>query len=211
VDSVGETTTAEWGVAMRPMPGEFVSGDRHVAVPAPPRFLAAVIDGLGHGPDAAHAAARAADVFEANPGDRPEALVRRCHEALRHTRGAAITIASIDTEADEMTWLGVGNVQAALLRPDDAETRARAWAPLRGGVVGYLLPALAAGAVRLRRGDVLVVATDGVRPVFGDWPAPSHVPENVAARILEQEARDGDDALVLVARYRGGGPPTNAA
>jgi negative regulator of sigma-B (phosphoserine phosphatase) len=92
VASVGDTATAEWGVAMRPMPGETVSGDRHVAVPASPRFLAAVIDGLGHGPDAAHAAALAADVFEANPGDRPEELVRRCHEALRSTRGAAITI-----------------------------------------------------------------------------------------------------------------------
>jgi hypothetical protein len=66
-------------------------------------------------------------------------------------------------------------------------------------------------ARRVASAAFAAVATDGVRPVFGDWPAPSHVPENVAARILEQEARDGDDALVLVARYRGGGPPTNAA
>lgn len=201
---------AEWGVAMRPMPGEAVSGDRHVALSTAPGFLAAVIDGLGHGPDAADAAVRAADVVHANPDDRPDELVRRCHEALRNTRGAAITIASIDTEADEMTWLGVGNVQAALLRHDDAETRAREWVPLRGGVVGYLLPSLRSATVQLRRGDVLVLATDGVRPVFGDWPTPSEVPAEVAARILQQEVREADDALVLVARYRGG-VPTKAA
>jgi phosphoserine phosphatase RsbX len=59
--------------------------------------------------------------------------------------------------------------------------------------------------VRLRRDDVLVLATDGVRPVFGEWPRPSEPPEDVAARILAAQGRDSDDALVLVARYRGAG------
>ena len=186
------------------MPGEHVSGDRHVAVTGA-RLVVAVIDGLGHGPDAADAAGRAAEVVEAHPDERPDALVHRCHEALRSTRGAAITIASIDTSADELTWIGVGNVQATLLQAEPPERGGREWVPLRGGVVGYVLPALKPGTVRLRRDDVLVLATDGVRPVFGEWPRPSEPPEDVAARILAAQGRDSDDALVLVARYRGAG------
>jgi phosphoserine phosphatase RsbX len=186
------------------MPGEHVSGDRHVAVTGS-RLVVAVIDGLGHGPDAADAAGRAAEVVEAHADERPEALVHRCHEALRSTRGAAITIASIDAAADELTWIGVGNVQATLLHAEPPERGGREWVPLRGGVVGYVLPALKPGTVRLRRDDVLVLATDGVRPVFGEWPRPSEPPEDVAARILAAQGRDSDDALVLVARYRGAG------
>jgi hypothetical protein len=74
--------------------------------------------------------------------------------------------------------------------------------PLRGGVVGYLLPSLRTATVQLERDDVLVLATDGVRPVFGDWPG--EPPQDVAARILDEQGRGTDDALVLVARYRGG-------
>ena len=195
-------------MAARPIPGEHVSDDCHVAVSGE-RLVVAVIDGLGHGPEAAHAAGRAADVVEAHADERPDAVLRRCHAALKSTRGAAITIASIDASVGEMTWLGVGNVQATVLqaRPPAA---GREWVPLRGGVVGYLLPSLRPGTVRLERDDVLVLATDGVRPVFGDWPGPSEPPEDVANRILADQSRGTDDALVLVARYRGGSPE-NAA
>jgi serine/threonine protein phosphatase PrpC len=190
-------------VAGRPIPGEHVSGDLHVTVPGE-RLVVAVIDGLGHGPDAAHAAGRAAEVVEAHPDERPDTLLHRCHEALRSTRGAAITIAAIDEAGSEMTWVGVGNVQAALLQARPAARGAREWVPLRGGVVGYLLPSLRTATVRLERDDVLVLATDGVRPVFGDWPGPGEPPQDVAARILDEQGRGTDDALVLVARYRGG-------
>ncbi|HEX2379070.1 MAG TPA: SpoIIE family protein phosphatase [Gaiellales bacterium] len=189
-------------MAARPIAGEHVSGDRHVAVSST-RLVVAVIDGLGHGPEAAHAAGRAAEIVETHPDERPDALLRRCHDALRNTRGAAMTVASIDPVVGEMTWLGVGNVQATVLQRRTRDAR-REWVPLRGGVVGYLLPALRPGTVRLQRDDVLVLATDGVRPVFGEWPAPAEAPQDVANRILADQSRGTDDALVLVARYRGG-------
>jgi hypothetical protein len=195
-------------VAASPIAGEHVSGDRHVAVSST-RLVVAVIDGLGHGPEAAHAAGRAAEIVETHPDERPDALLRRCHDALRSTRGAAMTVASIDPVVGEMTWLGVGNVQATVLQRRTRDAR-REWVPLRGGVVGYLLPSLRPGTVRLQRDDVLVLATDGVRPVFGEWPAPAEAPQEVADRILADQSRGTDDALVLVARYRGGSPE-NAA
>ena len=195
-------------MAARSIAGEHVSGDRHVAVSST-RLVVAVIDGLGHGPEAAHAAGRAAEIIETHPDERPDALLRRCHDALRSTRGAAMTVASIDPVVGEMTWLGVGNVQATVLQRRTRDA-GREWVPLRGGVVGYLLPSLRPGTVRLQRDDVLVLATDGVRPVFGEWPAPAEAPQEVADRILADQSRGTDDALVLVARYRGGSPE-NAA
>jgi negative regulator of sigma-B (phosphoserine phosphatase) len=209
--AVGASALAAWGVAAQAIPGERVSGDRHVAATLPAWLLFAVIDGLGHGSHAARAAAAATRVLESHRGAQPDDLIRLCHVALRRTRGAAITVACIDASVDEVVWLGVGNVQAALLQPEGTGVRVRQWAPLRGGVVGYLLPTLRPGRASLRSGDVLIFATDGVRPVFGDWPAPTESPAEIAARILAEQGRGTDDALVLVVRYRAGDPPANSA
>ena len=43
----------EWGVAAQALPGEAISGDRHVMQAFPSGALVAVIDGLGHGEEAA--------------------------------------------------------------------------------------------------------------------------------------------------------------
>ena len=115
---VGASALAEWGASARPIPGETVSGDDHVAVALPSWLLFAVVDGLGHGPEAARASAAAVRILESDPGARPEELIRRCHEALRRTRGVAMTIACVDAVVDEVVWFGVGNVQAALLQPE---------------------------------------------------------------------------------------------
>jgi serine phosphatase RsbU (regulator of sigma subunit) len=209
--AVGASALAEWGASARPIPGETVSGDDHVAVPLPSWLLFAVVDGLGHGPEAARASAAAVRTLESDPGARPEELIRRCHEALRRTRGVAMTIACVDAVVDEVVWFGVGNVHAALLQPESPDAKGRHWAPLRGGVVGYVLPSVRPTRTPIRPDDVLVFATDGVRPVFGAWPSPSEAPSDVAQRILDDQGRESDDALVLAVRYRGGGSPANAA
>ena len=49
----------EWGVAGRAIASETESGAGYVLVPHATGFLAAVVDGLGHGPEAAQAAGKA--------------------------------------------------------------------------------------------------------------------------------------------------------
>ncbi len=73
----------------------------------------------------------------------------------------------------------------------------------RGGVIGHLLPQLYAAEASLRAGDTLVLATDGVayQSHLVDHFAPA---QDNADRILETARKGNDDALVLVARYRGG-------
>ena len=43
----------EWGVATLALPGEAQSGDRHLVKPVGSTVLVAVVDGLGHGAEAA--------------------------------------------------------------------------------------------------------------------------------------------------------------
>jgi negative regulator of sigma-B (phosphoserine phosphatase) len=197
-----------WGIASLPMPPEDQSGDLcSVWCPSDGALtLIAVVDGSGHGPEAAAAARMAAEVMEPHLQESPVALVLRCHEYLRGTRGAAMTLASLNLLDRTMTWLGIGNVEAVLCRSGDADRQESERVLLRAGVVGYRLPPrLKAEVIPLRHCDVLIVATDGVKPEFADDTAIGGDPKQVAARLLAQHNTQRDDALVFVARYEQGG------
>ena len=61
----GRLGPIEWAIAGRRLPGEHVSGDQPIAVGIDTdAALFGVIDGLGHGPDAATAAIRAVEVLK---------------------------------------------------------------------------------------------------------------------------------------------------
>lgn len=193
----------EWGVASRPFRGESQSGDLHVVAPFEGGILAAAIDGLGHGAEAAQAARRAADVLADEPGLPVGRLLERCHAALRSTRGAVMTLAAFDVEHDRMTWTAIGNVEATLCRADPGATPAREGIVPRGGVVGYQLPALRAISLPIACGDVLILATDGVSHDFILEAPVQASARGFAGHLLDRYGKDTDDALVLVVRYLG--------
>src|SRR5882672_4232412 len=117
-ESVISTPLTAWGVASRALPGQVVSGDLHLIKPITDGVLAAVVDGLGHGDEAVTAAKTAIAALESHAEEPLIALVNRCHEALTKTRGVVMTLATLRSSQDKLTWLGVGNVEAILLRAD---------------------------------------------------------------------------------------------
>jgi serine phosphatase RsbU (regulator of sigma subunit) len=186
----------EWGVAARALDGQTESGDLHFVGRFAGGALIAVIDGLGHGPEAALASQVAAATLDDHLGESVIALVEHCHSALQRTRGAVLSLAAIDPEGREMTWLGVGNVDATLHRASSTRHR-RESMPHRGGVVGYQLPPLRASTLALDPGDTLVFATDGIAS-NGESPIGWH-PQDAADHILRTYGKTTDDALVVVA------------
>jgi phosphoserine phosphatase RsbX len=204
----GRIGPIEWAVAVQPVAGEGVSGDHGVVLDAGEAALLAVIDGLGHGEPAAVAAHKAAEVLAEDPGAPLDVLVRRCHEALTHTRGAAMSLARITYAYGSLTWLGVGNVRAGLLRAVLGGPVSRTTALLHGGVVGYRLPSsLRAQTVAVRPGDLVVMASDGLTDEFADDPRLAQPAAAIAEDILARHNKGTDDALVLAARHRGTPPP----
>src|SRR5260221_4793367 len=198
-----ERAFMDWSVAARPIPGQRVSGDLHLVKQLEQRILVAVIDGIGHGGEAAAAARRAVDILDNYAVESSISLVKRCHEALLQTRGVVLTVAKLNTAENTMTWLGVGNVEGWLLRADAGASHPRESVLLRGGLVGYQLPALQASVIPVATGDLLILATDGVHAMFEDGINLNDTPKQIADKILSQHFKGNDDALVLVARYLG--------
>jgi len=196
----------EWGVASSAVPGETQSGDLHLVKPLAGGVLIAVVDGLGHGAEAATAARTAVTTLGEHASESVLALLERCHWALKGSRGVVMSLAFADRRQNALTWAGVGNVECMLFHANAATPAnpTRASLVTRGGIVGSELPQIRAQVVPLAAGDVLIFATDGIRDGFSDGLQFEAPPQQLAEHILSQHGKGTDDALVLVARYRGG-------
>ena len=182
------------------MEGERRSGDIAVFAATAAGGLACLIDGLGHGPEAADAAETCAGVVQENAEAPPQELLELCHDALLDSRGAVMTVAWFDLERSALSWTGVGNVDARLVRAGPVAREEVAL--VFGGVLGYRLPKIRPATMALGRGDVLVMITDGIDGAISPALAGGGAAQTLADRIFAMHGKGNDDALAVVIRYR---------
>lgn len=149
-----------------PYGGAEYSGDAWTWARAGDRVTLMLADGLGHGPEAARASSAAVAELHRWAGLSPAEALRRLHDALRGTRGAAVAVAQVDLSAGRLRFAGIGNV-GARLRADGT------WRPLlsRPGIVGVHRPT----TLREEEADwaadrLLILHTDGLP---SRWTPPS--------------------------------------
>ena len=188
----------------RPKPGEATSGDAWFHHATETATFIAVVDGLGHGAEATRAANLAvAFLREQLRNDeepvRLDLLARGLHRELRHGRGAVAALAWIDPRADEIRYVGIGNVEVCLI----ADLPSRLFS--RPGLVGGprpIHPDVQRTSFSPR--SLLVLHTDGVGPIPAQTIPRLGTCAEIARSLLAGWARPDDDATVVVAR-RGGG------
>ena len=204
--SVVPTRLLDVGVASTTLSGESESGDLHLVRPVDGGVVVAVVDGLGHGQEAAIAARIAVETIDRHATAALPVLVERCHESLLGSRGVVMSVAQVDADRDIVTWVGLGNVKGVLVAADHVVGRPYTGLVTRSGIVGNAsagLPPVRPWVIPIQRRDVLVLATDGVRAEFGEDVNPADDAQHTAEHLLKQHSKGTDDALVLVARYLG--------
>jgi anti-sigma regulatory factor (Ser/Thr protein kinase) len=107
--------SVEWGGVNLPAPGETESGDAWCVHRTPRGATAVLLDGLGHGAQAAAAAMAGIAAFDAAPGEAPDLALERIHRALQGSRGAAGSVLALDADGERVGFAGVGNVTGRLL------------------------------------------------------------------------------------------------
>ncbi len=190
----------EWGVASVTMPEQSQSGDRYLVQPYTNGVLVAVVDGLGHGEQAAAAADLAVTTLSKHAHESIISLCNHCHDSLRGTRGVVMSLASFNELDGTLTWMGIGNVEGLVLRAEGSPYSRHKSLLLRSGVVGSQLPSLSTSTMPIKQGDTLIFVTDGIRSGFANGLDTSDPPQLIANRILVEHSKGSDDALVLVAR-----------
>jgi hypothetical protein len=178
----------------RPYKGLSICGDSFVIEEREGTMLVAVIDGLGHGYESSVAAERASEVIRDLADKSVEAILRRCHEELRITRGAAIGVLKVDAEgAGE--FCGIGNIEVQSLNGQAPSIFCLA------GIVGHNLRSFKVMSVTMKPGDIYCLMSDGISTrgnLKSCLPGP---PETVARRIVEHWGREHDDATALVVGF----------
>jgi negative regulator of sigma-B (phosphoserine phosphatase) len=197
---------AEWSTAIQVREGESVCGDHYLICRVSNRVLVAVVDGIGHGPEAAKASHMAVSILETHAEESLVSLFALCHKALRSTRGVVMSLVAFDGTDNTMTWLGVGNVEGRLLRADKTLIHPEEELLKYSGVVGHEMPpVLIFSTLPVAKGDVLILATDGISHEFTKSVHTGKSTYQIANDILAKHSKGTDDALVMVAKYLGGG------
>src|SRR5256714_15487003 len=104
--SVDASPLIDWGVAASALPGQTQSGDLHLVKSVTTGVLLAVVDGLGHGADAATAARTAVATLDEHASESGLALLQRCHWAVKGTRGVVMSLAFADRQQPALSWVG---------------------------------------------------------------------------------------------------------
>ncbi len=160
-----------------------------------------VVDGLGHGVYAERAAQAAVNYVSRHLTVPLADIFAGCDQALRRTRGVAMGLAVIDEAAEALSYAGIGNPRAIVVGEGISRLRNDY------GIVGSGYSALSAETISFRRGDLIILATDGVVETVDlstyDTTEPCDE-QQLANRILRDWRRDTDDDAVLVGRSEGG-------
>ncbi|MCA1982702.1 ATP-binding protein [Nocardioides nematodiphilus] len=160
--------------------------------------VAMVADGLGHGPLAAEASQRAAEVLAASDSVAPAALLDLIHGALRGTRGAAVSVLAFDPAADTLIHAGIGNIVVRLAGPAGVRTL-----PTQPGIVGHRAPQPREQTHSTADSAMAVMHSDGLSQRWGIEDLPgilAHRPAVVCAALLRKAASRRDDSGLLVLR-----------
>lgn len=186
------------GVVCVPLQGEQECGDSWAVDISDARMTVLLVDGLGHGPGAAIAARAAMAVFRDVSGDKPESILTAMHAALRHTRGAALSVSVVDHASGSVHFCGVGNVDGRVVNVDASKHMAP-----QNGIVGHTMPRPQCASVPWPADGRLVMHSDGIT---ARWKADSYPgllarhPSLLAGVLFRDFARARDDATVVVLR-----------
>jgi negative regulator of sigma-B (phosphoserine phosphatase) len=178
----------------RPYKGLSICGDSFLVEQHNGTVLAAVIDGLGHGYESSVAAERATEVIRESADLSVGAILRRCHEALRVTRGAAVGILKIE-EGGAGEFCGIGNIEVQALNGTPPSVFCLA------GIVGHNLRTSKVMPVAMKPGDIYCLMSDGISTRGNLKACLPGEPETVARRIVEHWGKDHDDATAVILAY----------
>ena len=197
----GKICPFEFGVISRPKPGETVNGDTHIIKHIHGATLVGVIDGVGHGERAHHAANIARQYIERHTESPLLDIFRGVDRACIGTRGVVMALAVFDWTQGTFRFASVGNIDMKVFNHD----REKLKFVTRRGVIGKFAPPPVVTENKWQAGDKIALYSDGISTRW-DWrdfnnDGLSTAPV-IAKQIYNATQKDHDDATILIATWQ---------
>ncbi|WXG47235.1 MAG: ATP-binding protein [Candidatus Atabeyarchaeum deiterrae] len=157
--------------------------------------LLAVIDGLGHGEDAAVASTKARQYVLENHTRDVEQIVSGLHTHLHGTRGVVAGIVRIDRIAHRLIFCGIGNIDVSIVAEPPMHPTSL------NGILGANARKIMKFGYTYDTLRMVILHSDGVSARFSlsDYPLLYEQPQFVAERILGEWGNRNDDATIVIA------------
>jgi phosphoserine phosphatase RsbX len=158
----------------------------------------ALVDVLGHGPQAHEVAVRAETYLTAHYRDGLPDIVLGLHALLEGTRGAVAALCRLDMKTGVLLYTGSGNI--CMKRFGSSVERM----PLKEGILGYRISAPRENRVTLYPGDIFVMNSDGIREYFNTYDYPTLLmgtAMDITAVIMDHLSKKTDDASCIIVRF----------
>lgn len=193
--SPASETELELGVVCLPKSGEEVAGDDWLLEASSDYRTLLVVDGLGHGPNAARAARAAIDAFAAHSSETPAALMQICHGALAATRGAAGAVARVVPAKMHGSFAAVGNIAGRV-----EMTGERRQLVSHSGTLGHVMRRVQEFEFAFPAGALLILHSDGLATRWSsdDYPGLATKHAGLIAGVLYRDHNRGTDDVTVV-------------
>jgi len=179
-----------------PVKGEQVSGDTVAIKTSPSGATIMVADGLGHGVSANEASREAGKIFLEESDPSPTRLLDCINLGLRATRGAAVAVASIDSDRRLIRYSGIGNIAGAIFQGEQSRSMIS-----HNGIVGHQSPRVQEFTYEWPKSGLIVINSDGL---VTNWRLNHYPglmqkdPALIAAVLYRDFNRGRDDVAILV-------------
>lgn len=198
---LGQQTSKELlkiaGMAV-PYPGERFCGDGWACHQDPDRMLILLVDGLGHGREAAEAAEEAIATFRRRAQCNPAEIVGFIHDALRKTRGAVGAVAEVRPQEGIIRYAGIGNISASLLSTEGSRSLVS-----HNGTLGMVASKIQEFRTDWSPAMTLILHSDGLQSRWDLTPYAGLMvkhPAVIGGALLRDFRRQRDDASVVVVK-----------
>lgn len=184
------------GAVQVPIRGESVCGDQWLYREHEEGCTVLMADGLGHGVDANRAAQAAVEVLRDTLDFDPVRLMDAVHRRLRASRGAAVAIATIQTQQQRVRFCGLGNISAIIFGPSKAQHLVSL-----NGTAGHAARRLQEFTYDWTPDSSLVLHSDGITTSWRmeNYPGVLSKHPSLIASVLYREASRGRDDVCVVA------------
>jgi anti-sigma regulatory factor (Ser/Thr protein kinase) len=182
-----------------PMPGETRCGDGWTSWTAGELMSIFLCDGLGHGPEAAHATDLATEAFRRHAERPTREIIEHVFAALKPSRGAAVAVAELDRREGRARFCGLGNIAGAIVRRDGSSHSLVS----HPGIAGHTMRRLQEFTYEWPAGSLIVLHSDGLNTHWSLDPYAGLLtrhPDVIAGVLYRDFRRMRDDATVVVAR-----------
>jgi anti-sigma regulatory factor (Ser/Thr protein kinase) len=183
-----------------PKLGQEVSGDGWALREIKGTTVVLLVDGLGHGPQAALTTSVAMRGFELCTKNGPVDILTSLHQALRSTRGAVAAVVVLHPDEGILRYAGIGNITGMLMGADGSRRHLMSY----DGTLGYQVRTIREASHDWGPGDWLTMFSDGLSPRLDSSTYPGlaqHDPVLAAGVLYRDFHRTNDDATILIVNH----------